>query len=83
MSVVVSATLVSYLFYCLQSDTAVAHHWIPATIPFVFYGMFRYLYLLHQRGMGGAPEDLLFKDRPILLAVVGWCLAAAIAMALH
>ncbi|MCA1596726.1 MAG: decaprenyl-phosphate phosphoribosyltransferase, partial [Chloroflexi bacterium] len=67
-----AATVVSYLFYTFQSDTAHLHPWIPMTIPFVLYGLFRYLYLVHERSMGGAPEDLLFRDRRLLIAVLGW-----------
>jgi 4-hydroxybenzoate polyprenyltransferase len=79
---VASATIVAYFFYSFQSDTAREHHWIPATIPFVLYGIFRYLYLVHQRELGGAPEDLLFQDRPLLAAVICWGLTAAAAMAM-
>ncbi len=40
------------------------------TIPIAIYGIFRYLYLIHVRGEGGAPDELLFKDRPLLIAVM-------------
>ncbi len=83
ISSVTAATLVAYLFYAFQSDTARLHSGIPATIPFVMYGLFRYLYLMHQRNLGGAPEELLFRDRPLLIAVVGWGITAAVAMALR
>jgi hypothetical protein len=42
------------------------------TIPFVIYGLFRYLYLIYVRGEGGAPEDIVLKDRPLLIDVLLW-----------
>jgi hypothetical protein len=45
------------------------------TIPFVLYGIFRYLYLVYRRDLGGMPEQVLLDDRPLLLAIVGWGLA--------
>ena len=39
------------------------------TLPFVLYGIFRYLYLVHQKEKGGSPTDILLTDRPLLLAV--------------
>jgi 4-hydroxybenzoate polyprenyltransferase len=45
---------------------------LMATIPFVIYALFRYLYLMFQRGEGGTPEELLFKDKPLLASIVLW-----------
>ncbi len=45
---------------------------LMATIPFVVYALFRYMYLMFQRGEGGTPEELLFRDRPLLLSIVLW-----------
>jgi hypothetical protein len=42
------------------------------TVPFVIYAILRYLYLVQVRGMGGAPEVVLLRDRLMLLAVLGW-----------
>ena len=50
------------------------------TVPFVVYGVFRYLFLVHKRGAGGAPEQVLLSDAPLLidialfLVVAGWAL---------
>ena len=46
------------------------------TVPFVFYGIFRYLYLVHNKGVGGSPEEVLFKDKPLIATVFLWALAA-------
>ena len=51
------------------------------TIPFVLYGIFRYLYLVHVRGEGGAPEEIVFKDRPIQIAGALW--AASVVLVLY
>jgi 4-hydroxybenzoate polyprenyltransferase len=45
---------------------------LMVTIPFVIYALFRYLYLMYQRGEGGTPEELLFEDRPLLASIVLW-----------
>jgi ABC-type phosphate transport system permease subunit len=42
------------------------------TIPFVIYGIFRYLYLVYRRDLGGVPEQLLLDDRPLLLTILAW-----------
>jgi hypothetical protein len=48
------------------------------TIPFVVYGIFRYLHLIHVEDAGGAPEELVFKDLPLLATIVLWASTAAI-----
>jgi 4-hydroxybenzoate polyprenyltransferase len=47
---------------------------LMATIPFVIYGIFRYLYLIYQRGGGGSPTDMLLKDRPLAVSVLLWAM---------
>jgi hypothetical protein len=54
---------------------------LMSTIPFVIYALFRYMYLIFQRGEGGTPEDLLFKDRPLQAAIVCWGLLVVAIMA--
>ncbi|HZG69278.1 MAG TPA: UbiA family prenyltransferase, partial [Herpetosiphonaceae bacterium] len=55
---------------------------LMSTIPFVIYALFRYMYLIFQRGEGGTPEDLLFKDRPLQVAIACWGLLVVGVMAL-
>lgn len=55
---------------------------LMSTIPFVIYALFRYMYLIFQRGEGGTPEDLLFKDRPLQAAIGSWGLLVIAIMAL-
>ena len=49
--------------------TAFGTQWLGLTIPFPLYGIFRYLYLVHRRDLGGSPSELLLTDRPLLIAV--------------
>ena len=58
-TIVTSALLMSYALYTIQSDSALKHHYLMATIPFVLYGIFRYLYLVHRRGVGESPDEVL------------------------
>jgi hypothetical protein len=53
-----------------------------ATIPFVLYGIFRYLYRVHTRNVGGSPARELLADKPLLLTIASWGLAGAIIMRL-
>ena len=48
------------------------------TIPFVLYGIFRYLYLIHVRGEIAPPDEVLFKDRPMQIDVVLWALSVVL-----
>jgi hypothetical protein len=50
------------------------------TIPFVLYGIFRYIYLVEAKKEGGSPEEVLLRDVPIMLTVVGWLATAAIVL---
>jgi hypothetical protein len=52
------------------------------TIPFVLFGVFRYLLLIHRHDLGEEPENVLLSDRPILLCVAGWAVSAALILLL-
>lgn len=75
IAIVTSAALVSYSFYTFSAPQLPANHSMMLTIPFVMYGVFRYLYLVHVRGDGGAPEEIIFKDRPIQITGALWALS--------
>jgi len=68
MTIVTSATVMAYSLYTFQSTTG--NHRLMITIPFVLYGIFRYLYLIYMKKEGGSPEEVLLKDKHILGAVV-------------
>lgn len=75
MIVIVSAvTIVCYSVYSVDSPTAVSHPHLWVTVPFIIYGVCRYLYLVYQKGWGGAPDEVLLKDRELLISVVLWFL---------
>jgi 4-hydroxybenzoate polyprenyltransferase len=77
IGVVTASTLVAYCFYAISPDTAakLGTTRLAATIPFVLYGIFRYLYLVHLKQEGGSPSDLLLSDRPLLLCAGLWSLS--------
>jgi 4-hydroxybenzoate polyprenyltransferase len=80
IAVVTASTLISYAFYTVSPETELKFgtRWLGLTIPFPLYGIFRYLYLMHQREGGGSPADLLLTDRPLLACVALWALAVAL-----
>ncbi|MBW3622348.1 MAG: decaprenyl-phosphate phosphoribosyltransferase [Armatimonadetes bacterium] len=74
LSVVTAATLVAYMLYAFNSQTAKEHDWMLLTTPFVVYGLFRYLYLIHVKREGGSPENALLDDRATLINFALWTL---------
>lgn len=77
ISIAVACTVLSYSLYTVSAETVAlhgAHLWI--TVPFVLYGLFRYLYLLHRRGGGGDAAEALLTDPHLIAAVVGWILVS-------
>jgi 4-hydroxybenzoate polyprenyltransferase len=71
-SVVTSATVMAYSLYTFSAETLPKDHSMMLTIPFVIYGVFRYLYLIHVKHEGGDPSELLIKDRPLVVAIGLW-----------
>jgi len=82
ISVVTAATLIAYSVYTISSETAerLGSDRLGLTIPFVLYGIFRYLYLVHRRDGGGSPSELLLTDRPLLVCVALWVTAVALVL---
>jgi 4-hydroxybenzoate polyprenyltransferase len=80
IAVVTASTLVAYSVYSTSAETAERLNTtrLGLTIPFVLYGIFRYLYLVHQKRAGGSPADLLLTDRPLLACVGLWALCVAL-----
>jgi 4-hydroxybenzoate polyprenyltransferase len=73
IGLVTTSTLVSYTLYTFEAQTALASGGrMLLTVPFVFYFIARYLYLIHVRKLGGAPDELLLQDRPMLINSVLW-----------
>ncbi len=70
--IVSATTIVAYSLYTFSAPNLPNNHAMMLTIPFVLYGIFRYLYLVQTKGYGGAPEDILFSDRPLQLTIFLW-----------
>lgn len=72
-----AGTIMSYALYTLSSETIerFGTPYLVLTVPFVLYGVFRYLYLIHQRALGGSPAHALMGDWPMRFTAVGWLLA--------
>ncbi len=80
IALVTSAIVMAYSLYTFSAPNLPLNHTMMLTIPFVLYGLFRYLYLIHVKGEGGAPEELLLRDRPLLIDVALWVVAVVIVM---
>jgi 4-hydroxybenzoate polyprenyltransferase len=78
VTVVAASTVISY---CLYTFTARDSKAMMVTIPFVVFGVFRYLLLMHRRDLGEEPEEVLLRDPPILLCIAGWAACAAVILA--
>jgi 4-hydroxybenzoate polyprenyltransferase len=77
IAVVTASCVTAYAFYTTAADTREKYQTdrLVWTLPFVMYGIFRYLYLVHRKELGGSPTDVLLTDRPLLAAVALWALA--------
>ena len=84
IAVVTASTVVSYALYTLAPETVsrFGTDRLVWTLPFVLYGILRYLYLVHQKEEGGNPTTVLLNDRPILVAVALWA-ATVVALIYH
>jgi 4-hydroxybenzoate polyprenyltransferase len=80
VAVVTASTVTAYALYTMSPETVAKFHTrlLPVTLPFVLYGIFRYLYLLYRREQGGNPSDLLLSDRALLINTVLWMLAVLV-----
>jgi 4-hydroxybenzoate polyprenyltransferase len=86
IAVVTAATLMAYALYTISPETVTKlgperAARLPLTIPFVLYGLFRYLYLLYRRDLGGNPSEHLLTDRALLAAVALWGLTVVVFLA--
>jgi len=75
-AMVTASTVIAYALYTFTAENLPANHTMMLTIPFVAYGIFRYLYLTLTRDEGGSPEEVLLKDVPLILTIVGWVAAS-------
>jgi 4-hydroxybenzoate polyprenyltransferase len=80
ISVVTASTVIAYILYTVSEETVRKFNTtnLVFTTPFVLYGIFRYLYLVHHKGQGGSPEELILRDRPLAGAILLWIAAVAV-----
>jgi 4-hydroxybenzoate polyprenyltransferase len=83
ISVVTASTLVAYAIATVSPETIAKFgtNKLGLTLPFPLYGIFRYLYLVHQKEGGGSPSDMLLNDKPLLFCVALW--AASVALIIY
>jgi 4-hydroxybenzoate polyprenyltransferase len=77
IAVVTASTVTAYALYTMSPETVAKFETrlLPATLPFVLYGIFRYLYLLYRRQLGGNPSELFLNDRALIVNALLWIVA--------
>lgn len=80
MGIVATSCLVSYSLYTFLSEGLPPNHLMMLTIPFALYTLFRLLYLIHVRQEGGAPEEILLRDRPLQITLALWAVVIFLAL---
>ena len=80
LNIVTAACLMSYALYTLDPSTVAKFgtRRLVFTLPFVIYGIFRYLYLVHNRNLGESPEQVILSDKPLLACIVLYGMSAAL-----
>ncbi|MBC7363105.1 MAG: decaprenyl-phosphate phosphoribosyltransferase [Candidatus Aminicenantes bacterium] len=80
ISVVTASTLIAYCLYTVSEETVAKFHTrnLILTTPFVLYGIFRYLYLVHQKNQGSTPEELVLKDKPLFADIILWLISVGL-----
>jgi len=78
--IVTSATLMAYSLYTFSAPNLPADHTMMLTIPFVVYGLFRYLYLVQVKGEGGAPEEIVLGDLPLIVDLILWSVSVVLVL---
>lgn len=81
IGLVVAMTIVSYSIYAVESPSARSHPHLWATVPIVLYGIFRYLYLVYRKGWGGAPDEVLLRDRALQITILLWIVVVSVIFA--
>lgn len=78
ITIVSSITIIAYSLYTFSAPNLPTNHAMMLTIPFVLYGVFRYLWLIQVKKEGGAPEEILLADRPLQIDILLWGIAILI-----
>ena len=72
LSTTAAAAVVAYAVYTVTPAAGEQYRYLMGTVPFVVYGLFRYLYLVHRHDLGGSPEEILLTDVPLMADIVAW-----------
>lgn len=82
ISVIAASVILAYALYTVSPQTVehVGSDNLKFTVPFVVYGIFRYLFLIHKRGAGGSPERVLLSDPPLIITILLWIAVSAWAL---
>ncbi|HLA06695.1 MAG TPA: decaprenyl-phosphate phosphoribosyltransferase [Anaerolineales bacterium] len=78
ITIVSGMTIVTYSLYTFFAENLPANHSMMLTIPFVVYGIFRYLQLIQTGHAAGAPDEVALKDRPLQVTVLMWVLSVIV-----
>lgn len=78
LNVVMACTVIAYSLYTFLAEGLPPNHTMMLTIPFVLYGIFRYLYLVHVRGEIAPPDEVALKDRPLQIDLALWALCVLV-----
>ncbi len=86
LGITATATLVAYALYTFTTNTASNvpdDHSMMLTLPFVVFGLFRYLYLVNNTDEAESPELVMLRDKPLVIAVLGWAVTAMVVLAIN
>ena len=83
ISIVASSTIMAYSLYTFTSPKLPSNNLMMVTVPFVIFGMFRYVYLAHSKNAGGGPEEVFLTDKPLIATVLLWIVATGIILGLR
>ena len=83
INLVSTSTIIAYSLYTFSAPNLPENHTMMLTIPFVLYSLLRYLYLIHMKGEGGAPDELVLTDRPLQITFILWGLSVILIMYLN
>lgn len=83
ITIVATATLVAYTLYTATAEGLPENNAMLLTVPFVGYGLFRYLFLIHGRNLGESPEEILLADRPLQAAILLWVVASVVVLLVY
>ena len=72
ISIFASSTLMSYVLYSFLSSNLPQNHSMMLTIPFVVYGILRYVNLVYNKNLGEFPEEIILSDKPLVITITLW-----------